>query len=84
MTENTGSDVAGPRLIDVLRLAWTEPFALQSDFARAHADIVAMAASDGLITTKIASGLYGRRWLITEAGLRHLRITGEIGGEDQR
>jgi len=31
-----------------------------------------MAASDGFITTRQATGLYGNRWLITEKGLRHL------------
>jgi hypothetical protein len=32
-----------------------------------------MAASDGLITTRQAAGLYGREWLITAAGLKHLK-----------
>lgn len=50
---------------------WT-PFKTKSDFARKHADIIAMAASDGLITTRIATGLYGRSWGVTVAGLKHL------------
>jgi len=33
-----------------------------------------MAAVDGLITTKLATGLYGRHWLITEAGLKRLKL----------
>ena len=65
------------KLVDVLVEAWISPFSTKGDFARLHADFVAMAASDGMITTKIAAGLYGRRWLITEAGLRHLRALGE-------
>lgn len=36
--------------------------------------MVAMAASDGLLTTRHATGLYGREWRITDAGLRHLHI----------
>jgi hypothetical protein len=31
-----------------------------------------MAASDGFITTKIATGLFGNRWRLTPAGSRHL------------
>jgi hypothetical protein len=31
-----------------------------------------MAASDGLITTRIATGLYGASWLITAKGINHL------------
>lgn len=65
-------------LTEVLKAAWTNPFTTKSDFARAAADLIGMAASDGFITTKIATGLYGRQWLITEAGLRHLKVLGEI------
>jgi hypothetical protein len=61
------------RLTDVLKHAWTKPFSTKSDFARANADHIAMAASDGLITTKQAAGLYGREWLITAVGLKHLK-----------
>jgi hypothetical protein len=57
---------------EVLRRAWQRPFKIKSNFARDHADIVAMAASDGLITTKLATGLYGWEWIITPQGLAHL------------
>jgi hypothetical protein len=33
-----------------------------------------MAASDGFITTRQAAGLYGNKWLITEAGLKRLDL----------
>jgi hypothetical protein len=33
---------------------------------------VAMAGCKGLITTRIASGVYGRTWLITAIGLRYI------------
>jgi hypothetical protein len=71
---STKSAPHGPTLINVLNCAWLSPFSTKSDFARTYADFVAMAASDGLITTRIASGLYGRQWLITAKGLERLRI----------
>lgn len=58
-------------LVTVLERAWTKPFKTKSDFARQNADMVAMAASDGFITTKIATGFHGREWLITPLGLSH-------------
>jgi len=54
--------------------AWQSPFRTKSDFARDHADLIAMAASDGLITTRVATGLYGRQWKITIAGLQRLKL----------
>jgi hypothetical protein len=36
--------------------------------------MVAMAASDGLITTKQATGLYGNTWLITSKGLKYYEL----------
>lgn len=66
------------KIIDVLDRAWRKPFKTKSDFAREHADVVAMAASDGFITTKLAVGLYQRIWVLTPAGLAHLfALTGQ-------
>jgi hypothetical protein len=59
-------------LIDILDRAWRKPFKTKSDYARFHADMIAMAASDGLITTRLATGLYSRIWLITPKGLSYL------------
>lgn len=42
---------------------------VQSDFARANASILAMAASMGLITTKTSEGDFGRTWRATCDGL---------------
>jgi hypothetical protein len=61
-------------MIEVLERAWTSPFKTKSDFARHHADHIAMAASDGFITTKIATGYYARLWQITPKGLSYLYI----------
>jgi len=58
----------------VLYQAWASPFTTKSDFAREYADFVAMAASDGFITTRQAAGLYGNKWLITESGLKRLDL----------
>ena len=60
------------RLVDVLDRAWRKPFKTKSDYARENADVVAMAASDGMITTKLAVGLYSRVWCITPKGLSYL------------
>lgn len=34
--------------------------------------MIGMAASDGFITTRIATGMYGREWRITASGIQHL------------
>jgi hypothetical protein len=62
------------KLTDILYRAWRYPFTTKSDFARVWADMVAMAASDGLITTKQATGLYGNTWLITSKGLKYYEL----------
>lgn len=53
----------------ILRLAWTQGFSIQSNFARENAADVAIAASLGLITTKLKGNTFGTRWLITKQGL---------------
>ncbi|MRN66393.1 hypothetical protein GJU92_07855 [Brucella sp. 10RB9213] len=72
--ENTRLATTGKKLTDVLSRAWHSPFKTKSDFARENADAIAMAASDGLITTRIATGLYGREWRVTAAGIQHLHL----------
>ncbi len=57
---------------DILRAAWRGGFSTKSNYARAHADLVAAAASTGLITTKLAATKFGRNWLITKTGLEIL------------
>jgi len=48
-----------------------------SDFAQRNMAIVAMAASQHLITTQQDKREYGRRWRITSKGLRWLNETKE-------
>lgn len=69
-------------MVEVLTRAWVSPFRTQSDFARAAASVVAMAASDGFITTKIAAGLYSQSWKVTPKGLAHLYNLNGMGGAD--
>lgn len=70
--ESSKLETTGKTLTEALARAWNTPFTTKSDFARENANLIAMAASDGFITTRIATGLYGRTWQITAAGLQHL------------
>lgn len=62
----------GPTLTDVLGRAYKRPFTTKSNYARAHINLIAMAACEGLITTRI-SGHYGSEWRITMRGLKRLQ-----------
>ena len=56
-------------LSNVLWKAWREGFSTKSDFARKMANEVAVAASLGLISTKISGNKFGTKWHITKQGL---------------
>lgn len=53
----------------LLQIIYERPQSIQSNLARAYADLVAMAASMGLITTQISPNKYGREWRVTNKGL---------------
>lgn len=54
---------------DVVERAWTRPFSISSDFARANAIAVAIAASLGWITTITLDGRnFSRSWHVTVSG----------------
>lgn len=53
----------------VLDRAWRSGFSTKSDFARTNANEVAVAASQGLITTHLKGNTFGTTWLITREGL---------------
>ena len=53
----------------VLDRAWRNPFTVKSDFARKGAMHVAIAASEGFITTKVDTDVWGSRWCITDIGM---------------
>jgi hypothetical protein len=57
------------RLNTLLQTIFVKPLAIQSNTARRDADLVAMAASLGLITTQITPHTFGRDWRITGKGL---------------
>jgi hypothetical protein len=61
-------------MLNVLEHALNHPFKTKSNFARDNADLIAAAASEGFITTKIAPGQYTRQWVLTPLGLSHLYV----------
>jgi hypothetical protein len=56
----------------VVRRAWLQPFRTKSDYARTYADEVAIAASLGLISTKIGKDSFDRLWRVTRKGMDFL------------
>lgn len=71
-------EALGPTLTKVLKRAYQIPFTSRSDFARQHAEWVAMCACEGLITTRlVGTEEYGKVWHITVMGLLKLREIGE-------
>tara|TARA_B100001094_G_scaffold332106_1_gene402797 strand:+ start:3857 stop:4066 length:210 start_codon:yes stop_codon:yes gene_type:complete len=52
-----------------LNACWQGTFTTKSDFARSHADWIALAASLDFITVMVSETSFGRNWLITETGL---------------
>lgn len=59
-------------LCDVVLEAQKRGFTVASDYARSRADFVAMAASLGLISTRVHKNLYSREWRPTVKGLTWL------------
>ena len=55
-------------LFVVIDRSWRKPFTVKSDFARVGALHVAVAASEGFMTTKIDEDSWGKRWFITPEG----------------
>lgn len=60
-------------MFQVLARAWAGGFTTKSTFAREAASMVAIAATENLITTKLTDELWGNRWLITADGLSFLK-----------
>lgn len=52
----------------IIDRAWRKPFTVKSDFAREGALQVAIAASQGFITTNIDDETWGKHWLVTPYG----------------
>ena len=72
LQESSRSETTGPKLTEVLKKSWVDGIWLQGLVARSHRFEIALAASEGLITTKGLDGTYWDRWLITEKGMKWL------------
>lgn len=63
-------------LLIILERIWKHPVTTKSDYAREHADLLAMAAVLGYITNAETPGPniqeFGRIWKVTPAGLSYL------------
>ena len=53
----------------VLAQAKAAPFTTKSDFARVAANPIALAASEGLLSTRLKENTYTNRWMITREGM---------------
>ena len=62
-------------LLTVLYAAHEGEITVSSNFAREKALFIAMAASMGLLSTKITRDVYGRVWKLTCGGLRFINET---------
>lgn len=60
-------------MFEVLSEAWIRPFTTKSKFARDKANMVAVAATENLITTRLNDEIWGNRWLITDDGLSFMK-----------
>lgn len=76
--ENSMSEITGLTLTKVISHAYTNPFTTRSDFARTNAELIAVCACEGFISTRtVGTEQFGRRWHITVMGLIRLRETEE-------
>lgn len=73
-SERAGRTPTNPetRLRELLDRVWRAELRVKADYARANAEIVAMAASLQLISTKTDSNTFAAAWLITPKGLTWL------------
>lgn len=60
---------------DALDHIWRNSVSVKGVFARDFADIIAMAASMQLITTRVGPGCFGGAWQITAKGLKYVNET---------
>lgn len=56
------------KMYQVCREAWHKGFKCKSKFARDNAEVVAICATEGLITTEIVLGVWGNTWMINDQG----------------
>jgi hypothetical protein len=72
-----GPGYSGPvpsEVWEILGVSWEHPIAVQSDYARANAPFIALAASLGWISNVRPDCMsFGRHWLVTAVGIHALR-----------
>lgn len=68
-------------LVTVVAQSRVKPFTTKSDFARLHADFVAICAVEGFITTRMSSDTYTNHWMITQEGLEFLEAIDDVSGD---
>jgi hypothetical protein len=80
LTPNMVEELAGQQptdndaeAVEVLAKSHFEGFTTRSNFARKHADVVAMLGCCGLITTSVAGNQWTNLWKVTPEGLQFLR-----------
>ena len=71
LDENT--EIALLAMYEVLIESWAGGFTTKSKFARESANIIAVAATEGLITTRLEEEVWGNRWMITEKGMNFMK-----------
>lgn len=81
-THGSNRTLIDQKLFDVTLEAFTRSYSVQSDFARANAPYVAMAASLGLISTKVHNNVFSSEWRPTVKGLTWLDKRG-VDVEDE-
>jgi hypothetical protein len=59
-------------IASVIKTCWLSQVTTKSDTARVEADLIAAAASEGFLTTRIGIDHYSRLWLPTPVGLEFL------------
>lgn len=79
MSEERGQTSTDQEIIDgtmavvaVVINAHTAPFTTKSDFARKYASEIGLAASEGFISTRMETGRFTNRWMVTREGLEFL------------
>jgi hypothetical protein len=66
------------QLLTLLEHAWTDGFTVMSNYAQSNMELVAMASSLQLITTRVNRDVFSRNWQITSKGLRWLNEAKEL------
>jgi hypothetical protein len=67
-------------ILEVVREAYVNPFSVSSNFARANASAIAVAACKKYITTNMWRDVYCSIWRVTKEGLEFLHAMEELKG----